>query len=352
MPPLSNINRWLRLALVILFFQVATAGFGDTLYEVQTGNNKSASWQFTNQLSAVWKLKYQNKSDIFVPRYVDGFHNRLLNLNNQYSKLAIAPLNSIEKLPIAETKIKIAVVLWNVYLLPIDSLNLSKEINLLTNQTWILPENSLIIPAFLNSLRSVYQNTPSELSSELIDLVQSIVWMPQTEETVMNNPQAFSVPIGSTAGTHPEKREAIVATNKLKLTPTNSFLEEINKGSQGLILYEMIGPHTHFTNLLNSNLGPTSLDNTSISTLLKFNWFLNPYKISRTNIQTVGVTYALFVHESEDPEFVRDLIQVLASPPQSYFPKPYLLDNLSINQTKEVSPIFLHEATRNFFKVD
>jgi hypothetical protein len=340
------------LGALVFFILFASIGYGDSLYEVQTGKNNSASWQFTNLLTGIWKQKYKDKSDYFVPKYVDGFYNRLQNLDKQQSKLAIAPLKSIENLPITGMKVKIAVVLWNMYLIPIDSLNVSKEISLQANRPWLISEDSLIVPSFLNSLRSVYLASPGDLTPELADLVQSITWMPKNEDAEAGNPGSFSVQTGLIDSHQPLLGRASFSSDRIRLLTPQTIPEVLASGEEGFLLYEMIGPFTTFLNRLKGNYTPISLDNTFVSSLLKFNWFLQPFTISRINVRTVGVTYALFVHEMEDPEFVKELIQVLAAQPQSYFPKAYLLENLSINQTKEVSPLFLHEASIKFFQID
>ncbi len=76
------------------------------------------------------------------------------------------------------------------------------------------------------------------------------------------------------------------------------------------------------------------------------------FTFSSGRVKTIGITYALFIHETEDIDFVKELLEVLDQPPKTNFPKPYLLSNLKLRETKEISPLFLHDGSIDYFDLD
>ncbi len=358
---MSNIRIKLVLSVYCLLSLFTFDINGKELFEIQTGDSKSASWQFTNQLSEYWlralvlRDKPQNVRSQFVPRHVNGYFNRFKNLNNRKCKLIIAPLRSISELPISEMQIKIVTVLWEMYLTPIEYPG-NDKIGMDDNRVWIIPEDSLIIPAFFNTLKAVLPDSSADMKPELVDFARSVNWPPQvssgkTPENSEEKSTIFSF-FGASDDPVDPKSESDPRMNKLKVVERNSIPGLVKEGFEGILFFEMIGSHQTLLDEVSSQYQISSLDLSLTKQLLTYNWFLENFSIHRLNVKTVGVTYALFAHEEEDPEFVKELIEVLARQPKSNFERPYLMKNLSLNMTKEISPLFLHDSTISFFNID
>lgn len=356
----------LKIKLILIAFFCSSAFtfnlYGEALFEIQTGNSKSASWHFTNQLSEYWKRnlvlsdKPRKFRSQFVPRYVKGFFNRFKNLNNRKCKLIVAPLSSISELPIAEMPIKIVAVLWETYLTPIESMG-GDNVGMYDDRVWVVPEDALIIPSFFNTLQAVLPDSSADMKPELVDFVQSLNWPPSAKNsnipdtTEEKEEKGFSI-FGLGDDSDHSETESDPQANKINVVDRSSVAGLINEGFEGILFFEMIGPHNSLLNKLGSQYQISSLDLSFTNHLLRYNWFLDTFSISKLNVKTVGVTYALFVHEEEDPEFVKELIGVLARQPKTNFERSYLMKNLALNMTKEISPIFLHESTISFFNID
>ncbi|MBU2512875.1 hypothetical protein KJ966_16170 [bacterium] len=353
-----------------LIFLTAT-GFGDSLYEINTGDSNSASWQFTHELSQMWQQKYQDKESYFSPRHVQDLKQRFINLDKQDCKLVIAPLKFVTEMPITDLKVKIVVVLWEVYLAPVDLSERGKEVSFNSHQNWFLPENSYIIPTFTNHLVTIVKDASNDLDSEILEFGKKL-----NNFYTINEADAVGSDSGSGAifdlevepgyqnSTSNQVSTDQDSTMDLKTSdeviPSEFTIEELSRADiiqelgdheTGILFYEMIGA----SNILLSSLGHryslVGLEDSLLGNLLKFNPLLEGFSFSRSPIKTVSITYALFVHESEDIEFVKELIGVLVEPPKSYFPGSFLHSNLKLNVTKEISPLFLHEGSIEFFNI-
>ncbi|MCP4750756.1 MAG: hypothetical protein GY866_07680 [Proteobacteria bacterium] len=133
----------------------------------------------------------------------------------------------------------------------------------------------------------------------------------------------------------------------------NRTLDEIaSEYREGILFYEMLGSLSNLINALVQDLNIVGLENELTTRFVDNHPWLEEFRLSRRNIDTVGLKMALFVHESEDPKFVEDIIDVLSHQPSSLFPKSYIMKNLSLKETKKVSPLMLHEGSLKYFGLE
>ncbi len=355
---MSKIKIYSIIVFAPVFILFTLGLYADALYEIQTGKSNSASWQFANELSEYWQRKQvlnekpQNTRSYFAPRHVEGFFKRFKNLDKRQCKLIIAPLKSFSELPIDELQIKIAAVLWEIYLAPINMKG-SDEITMYDDRTWFIPEDSLIIPSFVQSLQATLQDSSTDMKPELIEFAQTINGSSSGNRILLVDNAAKEA--NSAPGNNNQAGTGFISgrySKKIKLVERKSIPSLIEGSIDGSLFYEMLGPYNKLLDAIGESYQISSLDPVFISNLLKYDRFLESFTISKLNVKTVGVIFALYVHKDENPEFVKELIEVLANQPSSYFEKSYLMENLSLNMTREISPLFLHEATIEFFHMD
>lgn len=377
-------NKLLKtLFILIVCFQL-TEAYGRSLFEINTGDSDSASWQFTLSLSKYWKMKYQDKSNYFAPRYEKSFYQRFVNLDRSDCKLIIAPLNSLTELPITDLDIKIAAVLWKVYLAPVDLQGENRKLSLESSATWYLPEQSLIMPHYLEQLRHLANDPLAIMDPDSKRFVQTVDWLYYNAETydfqdnsvtdtvyLTENdllqpglPMLTDITSDSTGDSTTDAIDNIYEEEPPEVSPyieTYRYIETIDrlnlfssvfKLNEGIVFFEMIGPVSNLMDHLGEQHKLLSLDSSFVQQLLRYNRYLEQFDFSRRNIKTVSVTFALFVHGTEDPEFVKELVELLDQLPRTYFPRDFIITNLSLKETKEISPLFLHEGSIDYFNLD
>lgn len=338
--------------LIILLFALEIQG--SSYHPVRTGPENSASWQFTHLLSRIWKMKHQDKDSYFISVPTDSFLERFQHLNNKECKLIIAPLKSMTNLPITDMKVKIVLVLWQSYLVPIASGHRQQDIGLEMEQGWLLPENSLIIPHFLNRLDRIYEDAPADMDPVLRSFIQSMDWKSALSDfQEEHSKESERMESDSFQSLYPDNQvTAETRAAPLRIVKREELSGILSTELDEVLFYEMIGSYSHLTSRISSDNRVMALDAGFINHLMRHTWFLESHWISGLNIRTVGLTYALYVHEEEDPEFVTELLETLVQQPNTYFPKAYLLENLSSQETKQLSPLFLHESAIEFFDID
>ncbi len=297
---------------------------------VETGDRNSVSWQFAVELSKLWNQKNPDKNTTFSPKYVPDISQRFMDLDKQNCKLIIAPLKTITELSASNAKVKIAVVLWESYLAAFALDQETKKVGLNTHDSWYLPKQSLIIPTLLNSMNLFNRDQTSD---------ENAINTQVDAGHIKNQATDSELPV-------PVFKGEVIWIEKSFLPDITAYYYE------GILFYEMLGPASELTAILDQNLKMVGLDRDFIELLQNYNPMLNPFRLSKRKINTVGLIYALFVNELEDAEFMRELFDVLYRPPKTIFSKSYIMDHLELGKTKKVSPLFLHETSITYFNID
>lgn len=352
--------------LLLFFSQLPNSLMGGELIEVNTGRPNSASWMFTQELSAVWGMKYQDKESRFSPQYVESLYQRFVNLDKKDCRFVIAPLKSITELPISDLKVKIALILWQSYLAPITIDSDSTDIGFNTHEVWYLPEHGKMIPGFLERLEARYHDLSTDLSPELMEFARSVIWdksdgfsyfeaeLPSEDRSgdgfewndeplIVQDSDDLSTDIGE---------EELQRFLTIKSIPYKTLEETFQLNKEEVLLYDMVGTSAPLLSSFDEKVRITSLTPELINRLLMDNTLLESFRFSRGDVNTVGMTFALFVHEDEDTEFVKEVIEAINNPPKSNLSERFMFSNLKTKETKEISPLFLHSSTIEFFGID
>ncbi len=134
MSPLSKVTLFLLGTLLVTF---PITGVADEVFEIATGGKSSASWEFTRQLSTVWRTVHQKNEQRFAPRYAKSIEERLELLRTRQVRFAIGPINALSPQLSKKSHIKVASLLWRVYLATIVSAESDVEVGLTTYQRWL-----------------------------------------------------------------------------------------------------------------------------------------------------------------------------------------------------------------------
>lgn len=374
---------------ILLFILILTVGCQKsaqalTLFEINTGKPDSASWQFTNEISMIWQQKYRDKESYFAPRYVPELYQRFVNLDKRDCRFIIAPLNAISELPITDLKIKIVAVLWEVYLAPIGFSDAKEEVGFFTHKNWYILEDSQILPYFLNTVRKRYNDPSTDLDSSIDEFTRRIVWADSNQifdfgaeddfvdpsadielgflidqssdiSDISGDDEPFSDILTTYDQDIEEKRapideEDIISILNLRRTQIKNKLESLNDDE--VLFYEMLGRASNLIDEIGKNFQILNLEKDFQRRLLQLNPLAETFNFSSGSISTVSLTYALFVHEEEDIELVKELLDALYKPYRTYLSHSYLWSNLQLDETKEISPLFLHEGAIEFYNID
>ncbi|MBU3917113.1 hypothetical protein KKA14_16390 [bacterium] len=302
--------------------------------EINTGDINSASWQFTIELSRLWEQKHGEKNSIFAPRHVKRLSERFNNLENQECKFVIAPVKSIIDLPRPDMKIKIATALWKVYLAPVDIGRKGEEVSLNSHKTWLFQDFSVILPAFLKESHLGSSDQSVEINTNKND---NAVITPNNSEPIAK-----------------DRNNSVIDQfgGNIILVDENSLLNITSTHNEGILFIEMLGPASELLKTLGQDLKIVGLKDDFVKLLLEKNPLLDPFHLTQRKAKTVSITMALFVHESEDPEFIKKVIELLDKQISSIFPMPYIMNNLSLKDTKNLSSLFLHDASIKYFNIN
>ncbi len=327
---------------------------------VETGDQHSASWQFTLEMSRLWKKKFAEKENGFTPKYSRNIATRFSNLVKKNSRFVIAPLDAITEQVAAERNIKVVLTLWESYLAVIDLGQTDRKIDLNSHQYWYVPLNSEIIPAvfscLLKDIEMEWVDTDSQnqnaddvgeygatgdphAHADTIDILEYDASSDDVAINFMDTPWVDA------------SREVETET-RIILVETEALGELVAESTEGILFLEMLGRFRNLSAALGQDLKMARMHKDFVTKLIEDHPWTNSFHLSRTNIETVGVMMALFVRESEDPEFVEAVIGILNRQSKSLFPKAYIMDHLSLNETKQISPLFLHEGSIQYFEID
>ena len=346
-----------KVLLFILFFLLIFGGksTATVFLDVKTGGEQSASWAYTEELTKIWNSRFQDDPIIFSPNESENWEDRLNSLIKGYSRFMIAPLKDESSDFFQEQKLRIVSTLWRVYLVPISLVYQDLGIGEGTHKPWNVPENSVIIPTFFKLKNQLQpeevqpQDQPQSSETESQDQPQSSEILPQVQpqssETHLIN-QSLQELLQQKYQPKPDEYRII---KRDELSPIDVEM------MQGVLFVEIAGPIEKLMEKISENFSVFGLNNNFRTKLLtELPWLDETYFTYKNNKRrdTVRYTMALYTMKNEDSEFIEKLAELIASPPNTSFPYPYLIEHRSTSETKELSPALLHEGTRNYYKIE
>lgn len=360
-----------KLVLVFLFIltrlYLPTVGFSEDRMSAETGNHDSATWRLTEELAELWryarilgywKEAFPEEELTFAPVYNKNPETRFDNLKKENSKLVIAPFTTITGQIAINRQIKIALILWEVYLVPIDIGLRGEPIDLDNYKYWYSPQDSVIIPSIAGSLGKRFSSETILLDDEP---VLTIGGLPEDESAEISTPGdkvADSSHIDSVElrrrwiGGEATKHDGEAHETEILQVNRSSIRDVIRRYPDGVLFYEMLGPLKHLDNTFDNEIRYLKLSHETRSLILNMHPWLSPYRPPRSDLSTLSYKVALFVNEFEDPVFVKNLIRLLTNPPGSFFGRSYLMKNLKPRLTQTISPLLLHESSLKYFNIE
>ncbi|NQU65973.1 MAG: hypothetical protein HQ517_17060 [SAR324 cluster bacterium] len=323
--------------------------------QVETGDQHTASWQFTIELSELWQKKFPEADFSISPSYTSGIKKRFENLEHKNSRLVIAPLDSTANQIIRNHPVKLAAVLWEVFVVPIDIGINKKPISLKNYRYWYISEKSVIIPKLMQDLNKPYFS--EMIRNDFKNRIPLGNNLEKTAEEVSRQPLYNLSQIDS-------EEDSLIFGNSAQVAGLTDFKTEIlqikndtiqeiiSEYREGILFFEMIGPIQALESVLEKKLTTTYFSKNIQDFLVSMHPWIHPVYKRRAGLKTLGFNMALFVHYDEDPEFVKSIIMLLSEQPQSEFPPSFIFDNLSIQKTKEISPFFIHAGSLDYFNLD
>ena len=367
---------------------------------VETGDQKSASWIFVEELSRLWQIRNPDEDIVFAPRSEKDLSVRFDRLRVGHSRFVIAPLNSVSEDILSTGELKIAIVLWRIYLVPLVMNMDIESITLSDPDHWFVPYDSSIIPTYLEQFKPnllLFPLTETVETGVVFDLYafnqqsieenHQIESQPDSSETESEFQIVPFVVVESTTDTEEdmftyseeEMSDDALTENEFTLESEqlNEELRDIETlpaSSQilstvktegpykiqefalmhpdGAVLYEMLGPLPNLTRSLHPPFEVVNLADDLISELtLNLPW-VKEVRFLNSRLKTVGFQMAVFVQSKEDTEFIENFINLLRHPPKSNFGSSYVMQNLTTSSTRDLSPFVLHPGTLKYFNLD
>lgn len=354
----NNLNfvvSYLRFLLIFILAGVPQSGFGKNILQVETGNHQSASWQFTIELSGLWQKQFPEMGLSISPSYTSDIETRFKNLEQKNSRFVIAPLDTTANQIMLNRPIRLITVLWEVYLIPIDISRKNEPINLNNYRYWYISEHSVIVPKLMQALNkpSFAEAVRSEYESRIPFVKEPEIITEEESDQPLFKPFEISPAEDSQSFYQSAQIAELNDFDTEILQIKNETIQEIvSEYREGILFYEMIGSMQHLKNVLENHLTTTYFSQNVQDFLVSVHPWIQPVHKRRAGLKTVGFNMAFFVHADEDPEFVIDIIKLLSVQPKSYFPTSFIFSNLSIQKTKDVSPIFMHAGSLDYFDLD
>lgn len=383
-------TKTVKFFLVVLLFFPGFV-FSESQLSIQTGNQNSASWQFTESFSEIWKQKFPDSGFGFTPEFINNSNDRFSNLEEKKCQFTIAPYKSIFGHLSMVSEVKIIAILWEVYLVPIEFSLHKQKIGTSNYQSWYIPEKSVIIPAVLDSSQVLFfsdsiVSTFSKNQGSLIltgeyvypnptGLANEVISFQDESDDVSNDYETgfLEEEIELADASTDDQREFEYLNIKedesfetewvenpriefegiefLKVKNIN-IKEVIETYTKGILFYEMMGPIRHLKKAFDKKLNIIEFQDDLKDLMTKTHPWLTEFELKRSRFKTISFKMVLYAHESEDAKFVEKILETLTKQPKTLFPRTYLLKNLAIQQTQKISPLLLHEGTLNFFNLN
>ncbi len=312
------------LAAAFIGFCLTVAGstaVAEEMVEIGVADENGASWHFADQLSVAWKTAYKAERKRFVSRRTNSVEHRFELLRSRQIRFAVGPLKTLDEERSKRSRIKVASLLWRVYLVAVGLPDRQESVGFDTPAPWYLPAGSLILP-------TAFPQSAEEPTTQGLQSVQTVGSIFESTE----NPAS-----------------KIFTIDREALTTGPSLFHD------GILLYETTGPVADLLSFFGKHLTVRPLHPQLIESLRKRIRWLDSVAYRRDGgkkIQTVGMTMALFTHNAEDPELVGRAIKLLNHNPYRFFPKSYLFDNLRSASTKFVRRNLLHDAAASYYRVN
>lgn len=292
---------------VLLFFSVSS-GMAENIWEVETGEPGSASWEFVEEFSQLWNRKFPDQPHEFIPKYSSSFEKRFENLEQRKSRFVIAPLTSWSVQQARVHPVRVAIPLWDVYLAVLSSYPGKKSLSLRSHDFWYaFPQNQLILD-FLTD-REFPELIPVE-PAKLPDVLNE-----NEEEEVVSDEDVSSDELANSVDKTDSAKEASSA-----------------------FLIEMVGPVKNLKSTFGDSFSVLGIDRDLRSKFKTNQTWLESVLINTPNgkVGTVGFTMALFVHESEDAALIENIKELLGNLPGKYLKNSFLMENLVVKSGRKI----------------
>jgi len=343
--------------------------------QIETGTPQSASWQFTLELSELWQKQHPETESGFTPSFTRNIDERFENLIQKNSRFVIAPRDAIADQIMLNRPVRLATLLWSVYLVPIHIGGKKEAITLNNYRYWYVFDRSVIIPEllqalnkpyFAENLRTKYQERISTIETaevttdDLLDIEngQDGELLDNTifEENLAEGDSEVFQLIPKHDDRDFQLSAQIAGLNEFEtevIQVDQQMIQEIvTEYREGILFYEMMGPIKHLKNSFEVPLSTTGFNQNIKDFLISVHPWIHPVYKSRAGLGTLEFSIALYVHKDEDSEFVEQIIKLLSGRLKSYFPTSHIFSNLSIQKTKDLSPLFMHAGSLKYFDLD
>jgi len=348
---LVQINRSLPI-IIFLFLFFLNNGRATTFFDLKTGGQNSASWKYAEDLSTLWNIRFQDEPIRFTPNPSDQWEDRLHSLRSGHSRFMIAPLQDESSDFFLDNRVQIVSTLWRVFLVPISTKKQTLEILEESQQIWLVPENSVIIPSFISSKKQLHSKDESPPLQPQEDPIQ-------IDQYRNIKRDEFIQYLKVAAKENEEKDESIKEEEKVEKEESikEDEKEATSKGEldESVFFVEMVGPTEKLMKKINPELFVYGLQKKFQQKLITaLPWLSDTYFTykNKKRRNTVRYTMALYTLKDEESEFIEKLAELIASPPITSFPHPYLVRHRNTSMTKEIPPQLLHEGTRNYYKIE
>jgi len=369
MPKIKGISPAYPAVICLLLALVVAGlpkwGFGKDMMIVETGNHHSASWQFTNELSELWQKTYPEMNLGMMPSHTGSVEKRFDNLLKKKSRFVIAPLTSAAQQITLNRPIKLVTLLWSVYLVPIDIGGKNEPIDLNNYRYWYIPGQSVIIAELMHALNKSFlaDTIRAEYNERTAALRTSETSLFQGERNALDIREESSGPLTEALSAKPDKRSLIFQKSariaglknfntEILRVENRSIREIFSQYHEGILFYEMTGSIDNLELALGNKLVTTHFDQNIQDFLVSIHPWIQPVYKSRAGQKTLEFNMALFANANENSNFIVNILKLLSDPPKSYFPPSFIFGNLSIQRTKEISPIFIHAGSLKYFDLN
>ncbi len=379
MPSMSKIEINPKMLLLVALaiacsLMVVPVSFGKNVFQIETGNYESASWQFTVEFSELWQKNFPELESGFSPVYTENTEKRFSNLIEKNSRFVIAPLDTAANQIMLSRPVKLVTLLWTVYLVPVDIDGKNETINLSNYRYWYVLDHSVIVselmqalnkPFFSEALRTQYQKRMSvaglsdEPETDLADSEDELYdaqAINESDDQLGGNSLRSLELQTEKSGSVFRQSAKIAGLDSFKaeiLRVDNSMIPEIvNEYRQGILFVEMMGSINHLKKSFEFPISTTGFEQNIQDFLVSVHPWIQPVYKSRVRLRTLEFNMALYVHADEDAEFVESIIKLLSDRQKTYFPISFIFGNLTIQKTKELSPLYIHAGSLKYFDLD
>lgn len=347
---MSSLSKKVLISGLITFFFTFTA-FGFENIVVETGGEHSASRAFTLELGKNWNAKYSDSSFMLKPDHKGDFSTRFESLNKGFSRWVIAPVSYLTPEEMEASQVKLVSVLWEFYIAPLSDRASIELVEKNKFQYWLGRMDSLLIRRLMKGVKTVpFGSSESDVteSSEI-----------ETGEVVVDENGMIVEPLPAVEG---EADKRPVNDEASEMTPleakTMDQLIQVEPEQMPLVpglysdfvlFYDMVGSVRNLYEDQEPPLNVLSLGEGITQTFIETVPWLSPMKINvpgQSAVHTVGGQMGIFCKADEDPEMVKQILDLLKQPLIS----SYIMKKVQSRETSKIADAILHAESIRYFK--